>query len=54
MGFKTKARSHKYKKVRDAIGNVSKKDISKIIREFDKFEKLPKGKKRSKHDPTDS
>ena len=29
LGFKTKARSQKYKKARYAIGNVSEKDISK-------------------------
>ena len=30
------------------------KDLSKIMREFDKFEKLPSEKKRPKHEPTDS
>ena len=54
LGFKTKARSQKYKKARYAIGNISKKDISKIIREFEKFEKLPNENKRPKHEPTDS
>ena len=54
LGFKIKSRSHKYKKTRYAIGNVSKKDLSKIIREFEKFEKLPYEKKRPKHEPTDS
>ena len=39
LGFKTKARSHNDKKARYTIGNVSKKDISKIIREFEKFER---------------
>ena len=33
LGFKDKVRPHKYKKARYAIGNVSKKDILKIIRE---------------------
>ena len=28
LGFKTKARSQKYKKAKYAIGNVSEKDIS--------------------------
>ena len=54
LGFKAKVRSHKYKKARYAIRNVSMKDLSKIIREF---EKLPYGifdKKRPKHEPTDS
>ena len=54
LGFKTKASSKKYKKTRYAIGNVSKKDISKIIWEFEKFEKLPYEKKRPKHEPNDS
>ena len=51
LGFKTKARSHKYKKPRYAIGNFSKKDLSKIIREFDKFERLTSDNKRPKHEP---
>ena len=54
LGFKTKARLQKYKKARYAIRNVSEKDISKIIRGFEKFEKLPYEKKRSKHEPTES
>ena len=51
--FKTNIRSHKYKKSRFAIGNVSKKDLTKIMRKFGKFEKLPSEKNRPKHDPTD-
>ena len=54
LGFKTKARSHKYKKAMYAIGNISKKDLSKIIREFEKIEKLTYEKKRPKHEPTDN
>ena len=54
LGFKTKVRSIKYKKEKYAIGNVSEKDISKIIREFEKFEKLPYEKKRPRHEPTES
>ena len=54
LGFKTKARSQKYKKSRYAIGNISKKDFSKIIKEFDKFDKLTYEKKSHKHEPTDS
>ena len=46
LGFKTKARSHKYKKPRYAIKNFSKKDLSNIIREFGGFDKLPYEKKR--------
>ena len=52
LAFNTKVRSTKYKKERYAIGNVSEKDIFKIIREFEEFEKLPYEKKRPKHEPT--
>ena len=54
LGFNTKARLHKYKKARYTIGNVSEKDLSKIIKEFEKIEKLPYEKKIPKHEPTDS
>ena len=53
LGFKTKARSKKYKTARYTIGNVSEKDLSKIIKEFEKIEKLTYEKKRPKHEPTD-
>ena len=53
LGFNTKVRSQKYKKVRYAIGNVSEKDLLRIIKEFEKIEKLPYEKKRPKHEPTD-
>ena len=51
--FKAKAVFQKYKKARYAIGNVSEKDISMIIREFEKIEKLPYDKRKPKHEPTD-
>ena len=35
-----------------AIRIVSGKDLSKIIKEFEKIEKLPYEKKRPKHEPT--
>ena len=54
LGFKTKVRSQKYKRSRYAIGNVSKKDLFKIIKDFDKIENLPYEKKRPKHETTDS
>ena len=54
LGFKTKARSQKYKKASYAIRNVSEKEIYKIIREFEKFEKFSYEKKRPKHEPTES
>ena len=53
LGFKTKARSQKCKKARYAFRNVSEKDNFKIIKEFEKVEKLPYEKKRPKHEPTD-
>ena len=49
-----KARPQKYKRARYAIGNASKKDNYKIIKEFEKIEELPYEKKRPKHEPTDS
>ena len=39
LAFKTKARLPKYKKARYAIGNVSEKDLSKIIKDFEKIGK---------------
>ena len=36
LGLKAKIRPHKYKKARYTIGNVSKKELSKIIWEFEK------------------
>ena len=51
LGFKSIVRLQKYKKARYAIGNVSKKDLAKIIREF---EILPYEKKRPKHEHNDS
>ena len=54
LGFKAKVRPHKYENARYAIRNVSKKDLSKIIRELEKFENLPYEKKRTKYEPTDS
>ena len=52
LAFKTKVRSQKYKKARYAIRNVSKKDLSKIIKEFEKIGKVPYVKIIPKHDPT--
>ena len=53
LGFKAKVRPHKYKKSRYAIGNFSKKDLSKIIRKFEKLPYERYEKKRPKHEPTD-
>ena len=54
LGFKAKVMPQKYKKARYAIGNVSKKEISKIIREFEKLPFESYERKRTKHEPTDS
>ena len=54
LGFKTRASPNKYKRSRYAIENVSKKDLSKIIREFEKLPYKSYERKRPKHDPTDS
>ena len=54
LSFKTKVRSSRYKKARYAIGNVSEKDFSKIIKEFEKIGKLPYEKSIPKHDQTPS
>ena len=53
-GFQGQSKASKIKKARYSIGNVSNKYLSKIIREFEKFKKLPSEKKRPKHEPTDS
>ena len=37
LGFNAKIRPHKYKKARYAIRNVSKKDLYKIMTEFEKL-----------------
>ena len=52
-GFQYQRKVSKIQKTWYAIRNVSKKDLSKIIREFEKFEKLPYEKKRPKHEPID-
>ena len=54
LDFKTKLRSQKYKKATYAIGNVRKKDLSKIIKEFEKIGKVPYVKMIPKHEPTPS
>ena len=54
IGLKDKARTEKYKKARYAIGSFSKKDLSKIIRDFEKLTYESYEKKRPKHDPTNS
>ena len=53
LGFNIKVRLKKIKNTRYSIGNVSEKDLSKIIKEFEKIEKLPYEKKGPEHEPTD-
>ena len=54
LDFKTKVISQKYKKARYAIRNVSKKDLSMIIKEFEKIGKVPYVKRIHKHEPNSS
>ena len=54
LDFKTKVRSQEYKIARYAIGNFSEKDLSKIIKEFEKIGKVPYVKRIPKHEPTSS
>ena len=54
LSLKTKARSKIYKKARYAIGNVSMKDLSNKIKEFEKIVKVPYLKSIPKHEPTSS
>ena len=53
-GFQDQSKVQKYKKARYAIVNVSEKDLSKIIKDFEKTGKLPYEKKRPKHEPNHS
>ena len=50
--LKTKVRSKKYKKASHAIRNVSMKDLSNIIKDFEKIVKVPYVKRIPKHEPT--
>ena len=52
LDLKTKVRSKKYKKSRYAIRNVSMKDLSNIIKDFEKIVKVPYVKRIPKHEPT--
>ena len=54
LDIKTKVRSQKYKKEKYAIGNVSMKDLSDIIEEFEKIVKVTYMKRIPKHEPTSS
>ena len=52
--FQDQSKVTKIKKARYAIGNVSEKDLLKIIKEFDKIGKLTYEKRIPKHEPTPS
>ena len=54
LALNTNARSKKYKKARYAIGNVSMRDLSNKIKEFEKNVKVPYVKRIPKHEPTSS
>ena len=54
LGIKAKTRPKKSKKARYDIRNVSKKDLSNIIREFDKLFYKSYERRSPKHDPNDS
>ena len=54
LGLKAKSRPKKHKKARYEIGNVSEKDLSKIIREFEKLPYENYERNRPKHEPTES
>ena len=52
LGHTEKSRPRKYNKARYAIGNISKKDISEIIREFDKLPHKSYNSRRPKNETT--
>ena len=54
LGIKAKVGPHKYKKARYAIVNVSKKELSNIIRDFKILPYEIYEKKRPKHEPNGS
>ena len=53
IGLKAKASPKKYKQAMYFIGNFSKNDPSKIIKEFDKLHYESYERRRSKHEPKD-
>ena len=54
LGIKVKTCPKKYRKARYVIGNVSMKELSEIISEFEKSPYESYERKRLKHEPTDS
>ena len=53
-GFQGQSKDEKIQKSRYVIGNVSEKDLPKIIKEFEIIERLPYEKKRPNLEPTNS
>ena len=51
--LKAKTSPNKYKKSRYAIVNVSMKELSRIIRDFDKWPFISYESRRPKHEPSD-
>ena len=54
LGLKIIVRSKENKKAKYAITNISMKDISKIIKEFEKLPYEGYVRNRPKHEPTDN
>ena len=54
LSIKAKSRLKRYKKAIYSIGNVSMKDLSKIIRKFEKLNYRSYDKRRPKNEPTGS
>ena len=54
LGIKAKVSPHKYKNSRYAVGNLSKKDLSNIIKEFQKLPYESYENKRPKQETIDS
>ena len=54
LGLKAKSRPKKYKKARYSIGNITMKDLSKIIKDFEKLPYKIYERKSPKHKPTNS
>ena len=54
LGLNSKVRPHKYRKTRYDIRNVSNKELSNNIREFEELPYESYERNRLKHEPTDS
>ena len=53
-GSQYQSKVEKYEKERYAIGNVSMKDLSNIVKKFEKIGKVPYVKRIPKHEPNSS